>query len=385
MVSNILSKSLYGFKNGTMAPTVLVIFGATGDLARRKIFPALTVLLEKKILPADFKIVAFGRRPFDDEEFRRFVEEGLSVLSGPNEASRADLQRRLSYHQGLFTDALSYKRLAQKLGDIDEFEFKKCSNKLFYLAVPPEHYEMIGNHLAQSGLTIPCSDGTGWTRVLLEKPFGRDYRSARKLDRLLGKLFREEQIFRIDHYLAKETVQNILTFRFENSIFEPLWNDKHITSVEIDLLESGIVGSRGLLYDGLGTLRDVGQNHLLTMLSVIAAERPREFKGEALRSARSAVLRKLQPVRIKELPRFVRRGQYDGYIKENGVAPNSQTETFFRLKAFIGNKRWRGVPFILTSGKALAHSKAEIRICFKDGAYKSSGPNLLSFRVQPEE
>ena len=373
-------------------PTVLVIFGATGDLARRKIFPALANLIDRQLITDGFRLVAFGRRNFSDDDLRRFVGEAVASGSFRSQTTVKTLLDRASYHHGFFEDLSAYRALADRLGGLDADVFGRCSNKLFYLAVPPAFYELIATKLSASGLTIPCSDGEGWTRVLIEKPFGSDHKSARKLDRLLGTLFREEQIFRIDHYLAKDTIQNILTFRFANSLFEPLWNGDHIAKVEINLFESGGIGGRGVLYDHLGALRDVGQNHLLGMLAAVAMEKPESFDAASLRPERARVLRKLSAPAAASIGRFVRRGQYEGYRFETGVAADSQTETFFRLKAFVASRRWRGVPFILSSGKALPESRVEIRIHFKGGesiggrreAVKTRG-NTLTFCIQPEE
>jgi len=359
------------------SPFVLVIFGATGDLARSKLFKALAALSSKGWL-ANFRVVAFGRRDFDDMSYRQFVFR--EALQGDSQS--AVILEKISYVKGEFKDASSYRRLGDKLSSVDAKEFKKCSNKLFYLAVPPVHYEVIISELSLSGLTIPCGGDLGWTRVLLEKPFGSDLETAKRLDLLLAKHFKEEQIFRIDHYLAKESLQNILAFRFSNSIFEPLWSRKFVERVEINFFEERTVAGRGLFYDGLGALLDVGQNHLLAMLSLIAMKKPKDLSAGALHKERAKVLGRLKIFCGQE--GVFRRAQYEGYRSESGVAPDSEAETFFTVAAAVLNLRWRNVPFLLSAGKALNESKVEIRIIFRkdDGRLNQ---NELIFKIRPSE
>jgi glucose-6-phosphate 1-dehydrogenase len=361
-------------------PTTYIIFGATGDLAQGKLLPALFDLKEKGMLPAQFKIVAFSRRPFSDEEFRQFSLTTLAVKKqGVGPSKLASFLELISYVQGTFDEEAAYPRLGEALAAIDQ-AFGICANKLFHLAVHPEFYEVILNNLAASGLSIPCGGNLGWTRVLVEKPFGRDTETAQKLDRLLGSLFQEEQIFRIDHYLAKETLQNILTFRFSNSLFEPLWNNEFIASVKLSLFEQADVSARGDFYDTVGALRDVGQNHLLQMLALVALDFPGELSTAAIRSARAKVLADLSCTKAS-------RAQYEGFTTELGVDPDSTTETYFALEAGINSPRWQGVPFYLESGKGVAESQAEIVVTFKDKTtqIKTDRPNQLIFRLQPDE
>lgn len=285
----------------------------------------------------------------------------------------------------------TYLELARTLQVLDEGRFKTCSNKLFYLAVPPTSYASVFDHLAKSGLTIPCGGDEGWTRVLVEKPFGRDLETAQALDAKLGKLFQEEQIFRIDHYLAKETVQNIITFRFANALFEPVWNANTIDRITIRMWETIGVGQRGSFYEDVGALRDVGQNHLLQMLALTAMDDPKELAAEAIRSARLAVLKKLAVIPDDALATQVVRGQYEGYRGEEAVAAASETETFFRVTAQVNTKRWRGVPFVLEAGKRLAENKVEIVVTFKEPvscvcpAEDQHHQNELTIRIQPDE
>jgi len=375
-------------------PTVIVIFGATGDLCIRKLIPSLFHLYRKGMLPKNFRIVAFSRRPMSNEEYYEFIKEEqkrrkLPNLQGPEFKK---FLKHVSYQEGLFDDPESYKNLKKKLIGFDTKEFSRCSNKLFYLAVPPDLYPTILEKLSRHGLTISCSDGEGWSRILIEKPFGRDDESAKNLDQMLGKLFREEQIFRIDHYLAKETLQNILMFRFSNMLFEPLWNNKYIEKIELKIYEKLDIAGRGAFYDNVGALRDVGQNHLLRMLALIAMEKPQGMNATDIRAERFRVMKSLQPIDEKDVEKYTVRGQYKGYREEKAVAENSTTETYFKLKAFINNKRWNGVPFILESGKGLKENKAEIVVYLKEfETYLCpvvggcNFQNIITFKIQPEE
>lgn len=374
----------------TIAPTSIVIFGVTGDLASRKLFPSLFDLFLKRALPPKYRIVGFSRRPLSPEEFAELISNSLAKKN-PSPEHLKDFLAHCFYQQGNFDELASYERLGKRLAEVDEKDFNQCSNKLFYLSVPPNLYEGIFEQLSASGLTIPCGGDMGWTRVLVEKPFGSDSASAKHLDTQLGKLFKEEQIFRIDHYLAKETLQNILTFRFSNSIFEPLWNREHIESVEIRLWEKLDLQGRGAFFDTVGTLRDVGQNHMLQMLALIAMEKPVNFSAQAVRHNRAEVFRALKPIPVADLSKKMIRAQYEGYAEEKGVNPRSDTETYFRLEAEIDNARWKGVPFHIEAGKALDEAGSEIRIRFKkldpicpiDS--EDCGGNILIFRIQPVE
>jgi len=377
-------------------PTVFVIFGITGDLASRKLLPALLSLYVKKLLPARFAIVGFSRRSFTREEFRELIRSKLNIQLGQfNEEDVKHFLDHISYEQGFFDSAVAYTRLAEKLKSIDD-SWGQCSNKLFHLSVPPDLYEGILKDLSSSGMTEPCDDKSGWTRILIEKPFGNDIETARSLDKLLGKLFREEQIFRIDHYLAKEALQNIIAFRFANPIFAPMWNNKYIDKVHIKLYEKLDIQGRGSFYDGIGALKDVGQNHMLQMLALIAMNEPKSLKADDIRKERLAVLKALRKNTLRQLDANVIRGQYEGYIKESGVSANSQTETYFRIATAVDNSTWKGVPFFLENGKALSESKTEIDVYFKNdekhpliarGRDESlfEKQNILTFRIQPDE
>ncbi|MGB9609129.1 MAG: NAD(P)-binding domain-containing protein, partial [Minisyncoccia bacterium] len=265
-----------------------------------------------------------------------------------------------------------------------------CANKLFYLAVPPKYYKTIFKNLHKNNLHLPCKSGGGWTKILVEKPFGRDFKTAKELDELLGQLFFENQIYRIDHYLAKETVQNILTFRFSNSIFEPLWNKNNIEKIYIKFYEkSGILG-RGEFYDGVGALRDIGQNHILQLLALFTMEKPNNFSPEVIRQKRAEILKKLKIFKLNEVKKFTIRGQYANYLNEPGVKSNSLTETYFKILAFLDDANWRNVPIYLEGGKNLGENKVEIEITFRHKfpclcSENNHLKNVLSYEIQPQE
>lgn len=365
-------------------PTIFVVFGVTGDLASRKLLPALLGLYAKRLLPQKFSIIGFSRRSFSREEFRELIRGKLNIRPGQfNEEDVKHFLDHISYEQGYFDEKPAYDRLALHIKDIDD-RWGQCSNKIFHLSIPPTLYENVLTNLASSKLNKSCDDGTGWTRILIEKPFGNDIKTAKSLDKLLGDLFKEDQIFRIDHYLAKETLQNILSFRFSNSMFETMWSSQFISRVHIKLFEGSSVQGRGAFYDPVGALRDVGQNHLLAMLALIAMEKPRTWSADNIRKERADVVDSLSSINARNIEKTVVKGQYEGYLGESGVAGNSRTETYFRLEAKINSKRWKGVPFYLESGKSLAETKTEIDVYFK-GAKNIDSQNILTFRIQPEE
>lgn len=366
-------------------PTTFVILGVTGDLADKKLLPSIYNLFKKGKLPNKFSIVGFSRRDWSDKDFRNFASQSIGD-------DNQEFLNNLYYVQGNFDNNESFLKLGQKIGEIDN-KMVTCSNKLFHLAVPPKFYETILNQLAKSGLTIPCGGEEGWTRILIEKPFGNDTETARKLDELLGKLFKEEQIFRIDHYLAKEVIQNILAFRFSNTMFEPLWNNKHIEKVSIEMFEDKDVGERGSFYEATGALRDVGQNHLMQMLALVGMEKPESISCEHVRKERAKVISQLRKYTKTDAKRNAVRGQYEGYKETDGVNQESEVETFFSIKAHINNRRWKNVPFILSSGKGLEEPCVQIKIyfkdpdpnCFMEGNCQDQEKNILTFRIQPNE
>lgn len=376
-------------------PTTFIIFGATGDLVRRKIAGSLLKLYSKGFMPEDFQVLGISRRNYTDTQFRDFIfEKSLKKLGNKFDKNIiSNFLKKLIYIKGYFNEDSTYNRinecLLSKTGGLNF-----CDNKLYYLAVPPKFYMDIFKNLAKSGLTLSCSPESGWTRILVEKPFGRDISTAAKLDQMLGKLFMEKQIFRIDHYLAKDTIRNILFFRFSNIIFEPIWNNNYIEKIEIKLLEDLDIGTRGSFYDNIGALRDVGQNHILQMLALIAMENPKEHSAEKIREGRVKVLKSLMPInKPEDIEKNIIRGQYDGYKDNKDVESTSKTETYFNVKAYIANKRWKDVPFYLESGKALDSKKTEIVIYFRNTInclchqdHKNSvHQNILSIKIFPKE
>lgn len=394
--------------NTTVSPFVMVIFGATGDLTGRKLMPALYHLLSQGILPDTFFIVGVARRPFSQEEFREMMKEAVEKnskskiqISNKIQNSKIEnidiwkkLEKNIYYQQGLFEDKAPYEALIPRLSAFDK-EIGACITRFFYLATPPPNYPDILRHLADTKLSEGCMQGSNkWTRVLIEKPFGKDLNEAKKLEDQLSKIFEEKQIYRIDHYLAKETIQNILAFRFANQI-EALWNKDYIDHVQITLAESGGIGKRGKFYEGMGALKDVAQNHLMAMLAYVTMEEPESMTAEHIREKRVAVLEKIRCISADDGGKNVVRGQYSGYRQEKDVDVNSLTETFVAFKLFIDNPRWQGVPFYLRTGKRLKESVTRIDIQLKNRNSKlfkqfhslsaEENAGLISIRVQPKE
>lgn len=371
--------------------TTIVIFGATGDLNQHKLLPSLYDLYTKNLLPSGFRILGTSRQEFSDQAYRDFARAALEESGGDRKMCETFCER-LHYEPGLFDDPKLYCRLAERLSKLDS-SAGKCSNKLMYLAVPPQFYETIFNQLASSGLSQSCSGDAGWVRILLEKPFGRDLETAQKLDRTLSKIFNEEQIFRIDHYLTKNALENILAFRFSNLIFDPPWSRTYIDRVHIRLFEAIDVGNRGSFYDGVGALRDVAENHALQMLALIAMDNPGSRDANAIREKRSAVLKALRPLNKRAVRESTVKGQYEGYRDTEDVAPDSKTATYFKLQTCIDTARWKGVPFILEGGKALSEHRTDITVHFKEtptcicDESESHLPhaNVVRFTVAPEQ
>ena len=371
-------------------PLTIVIFGATGDLFQQKLAGALFDLHQKKMLPEKTEIVGFSRKPFSHDQFRAFIQNALATRADGKVIEPEEFVSRALYQQGDLGDKKSYELLGGLLAERDRLN-GACSDKLFHLAVPPNLYETVFTRLSASGLAIPCAPGLSdekkeWRGVLVEKPFGNNEKEAARLDRLLGKLFEEEQIFRIDHYLAKETMQNIISFRFSNGLFESLWSKSRVERVEIRFLKKDDVSGRGSFYDGVGALRDVGQNHLLQMLALVAMKNPGELKAGPIRKARTDALKKVG-VRLSS----VVRGQYEGYAQEKGVRPSSTTETYFKITADVQNNHWKGVPFILKSGKALKENDVSISVFFKPTpclcpeGHERAHQNVLTFGLEPKD
>lgn len=377
-------------------PSIFIIFGATGDLVARKIAPALFHLFVKGALPKKFLVLATGRRSFSASDFQNYIGEIIKrhaktcQICREKKSSLTPFLKLFSYRTVEFNSPENYRSLAATLQSLDD-RGGVCTNKLFYLAVTPEMYPTIFNNLARTGLTKSCGVAQGWTRVIVEKPFGQDLKTAQKLDRLLAKLFQEIQIYRVDHYLAKEMVQNILAFRFSNNLFEQSWNKNFIEKIEIRLWEKLGVENRGSFYDGLGALRDVGQNHLLQMLALVTMEHPLDFSADTIRAKRAEILKTLIPPSARELKKFSWRAQYQGYRDISGVTPNSATETYFKIRTFLSAPKWQDVPIILESGKRLPEQCKEIVVTFKHSrpclcpSEKEHYQNRLTIRLEPQE
>ena len=370
--------------NRAQTPATFVIFGASGDLTHRKLVPALYASFKKGRLGNCARIVGFARRPYSHASFRSELQTALQQLHpGLYEAeSWASFSELLYYVQGDFNRPEDYTHLSMTLQTLEG----KPTNRLYYLATAPEYYTVIVAGLGQSSLAI--EDG-GWRRIIIEKPFGSDLESAMALDQAVHAVFREDQVFRIDHYLGKETAQNILVLRFANAIFEPLWNGHFIDHVQITVAETVDIGHRAEYYDSTGVLRDMFQNHLLHLLALIAMEPPASFKAEAVRNEKVKLFQSIRPIAMSDAVR----GQYDGYLDVPGVAPGSQTPTFAALKLAVDNWRWQGVPFYLRSGKALAAKTTEIVVVFQCPPHlmfdllgqSTVEPNVLSLCIQPDE
>lgn len=371
-------------------PTVLVIFGATGDLVRRKIIPALYYLYIHGRLPRLLQVVGYARRSITDDDFRQTIREILEKNElTTNTKAVEDFLAHFSYQSGNFESLADYRKLAERLGRVDD-AWQVCANKLFYLAVPPQFYKGLFTNLSRSGLTIPCSPEEGWTRVIVEKPFGQNAKTARQLDELLGKLFKEEQIYRIDHYLAKEMLQNILMFRFSNNLLEENWSNRAIKQIDIRLWETLGVEDRGGFYDGVGALRDVGQNHLLQMLALITMDHPRSFTAQAIRQKRGEILEQLIELPAKLAAELSARGQYTGYQKIKDVTPRSKTETYFRIETELASPRWQGIPITLEAGKRMGEVRKEIVVTFHHTRPCLCPPgkhyrNRVVFQLEPRE
>jgi glucose-6-phosphate 1-dehydrogenase len=380
-------------------PGVVVIFGASGDLTKRKLLPALFHLEQQGLLPAEFAIVGVARRDLKST-FAADMKDGILKFGGvkQDDSRIDDFIEKVDYHEMNFDDDAGYANLKAMLEKIDK-ERGTEGNRLFYLAVAPEYFSDIINRLGEHGMAHPQK---GRARVIIEKPFGHDLESARELNDEVNKVFDEEQIFRIDHYLGKETVQNILVFRFANGIFEPIWNRNFIDHVQITAAENIGIEGRGPFYEKAGALRDVVQNHVMELLSFVAMEPPVSFEANSVRGEKVKVWRAIKPIPIENTVR----GQYalgmadgqqvQGYREEDRVDPNSSTETYAALKLEMENWRWAGVPFYLRAGKRMAKRVTEITIQFKQpplllfdrpgtGACNEIQPNLMVIRIQPDE
>jgi len=381
-------------------PCAIVMFGASGDLAQRKLLPALYDLAFHACLAPRFRLVGFARTKMDDAEFRRKSDESLSKVKAPGAGDKrwADFLEHLHYFAGDYNDPEAFQRLAKRLDELDS-EGQLGGNRLFYLATPPEIYLEIIEQLGKAGLNRPKS-GQSWTRVIIEKPFGRDQASARALNEKVLSVFDESQVYRIDHYLGKETVQNLLVFRFGNGIFEPLWNRNYIDHVQITAAEALGVERRAAFYENTGALRDMIQSHVLQLTSLVAMESPANFDATSVRNEKIKVLQSIRTFTPDSIWKNVVRGQYGpgqvdgqavpGYRQEPGVKPDSAAETFVAMKLLVDNWRWSGVPFYLRTGKRLKKAMTEVVIEFKPAPHRvfhGEKPelNCIVLNIQPDE
>ena len=384
----------------------MVIHGASGDLTRRKLIPSLMNLRRQGLLSKNFAVVGVARRDKTDAEFRDEVLAGIAAagLDAPDPADWAAFSERLYHQHGDFAHPATYMELKTRLDALDQ-ELETGGNQVHYLSVPPDGFVPIVEGLGHAGLLTRSPDPYGpFRRVIVEKPFGHDLDSAVELDRKLSAVLAETQVYRIDHYLGKETVQNILAFRFGNGIFEPVWNRRYVDHVQITVAESIGVGSRGSFYEGAGAMRDMLQSHMLHVMALLAMEPPAGLKGESVRAEKAKVLQAVRPMRPEQVLTDCVRGQYGagaaadgarvkGYRQEDGVAPDSHTETYAAMRLTIENWRWAGVPFYLRTGKRLTGRSTEMVVRFRqaplmlfgDEVFSGMGPNRLIVRVQPCE
>jgi glucose-6-phosphate 1-dehydrogenase len=371
-----------------MAHTI-VIFGASGDLTSRKLIPALYQLHRKGRLPADTRIVGFSRTEFSHDAWRKQLTETTREFAGKEFAEETwrEFAAKIFYHAGDIGQANDFTALAKLLGELEE---GKEATRVYYLSTAPQFYAEAVGRLGAAGL---ADEAKGPRRIVIEKPFGIDLASAEALNAAVHKVFAEKQVYRIDHYLGKETVQNLLVLRFANAIFEPIWNRNYIDHVQITAAEEVAVGRRGAYYDHAGVLRDMFQNHLLQLLMVTAMEAPVRRTADAIRDEKVKVLQAIRPLTAAEVAEATTRGQYDGYLKEPGVAPDSQTATFATVRLGVDNWRWQGVPFYLRSGKWMSCRTTQIVIQFRqpphmmfgDGKSAAHESNKLVIQVQPAE
>lgn len=389
----------------TADPCILVIFGATGDLTSRKLLPAIYNLAREGQLPPHFACVGFARREKDHDQFRQEMRAAVNMFSRSKPVDADlwnDFSENLFYHRSEFDNDEGYDSLRVFLEELDH-KYGTKGNRVFYLSTPPSYFPVISEKLSKHKLIYPVNEESGkWSRVIIEKPFGHDVKSSIELQNQIEKYMAESQVYRIDHYLGKETVQNLMVFRFSNAIFESLWNNRHINHVEITVAEEIGIGTRGNFFEEAGILRDIVQNHMMQLLCLVAMEPPVNLQPGSIHDEKVKVLEAVKPISMDNFHKQVVRGQYGpgfingeeviGYREENNVSPTSQIETFAALRLSIENWRWSGVPFYLRAGKRLPKRATEIAIHFKKAPgvlfqdqNATSQPNVLIIRIQPNE
>ena len=367
-------------------PCVLVVFGASGDLTARKLMPAVAQLARRGQLPKEFTVVGVARTEMDDDDFRQRIGDAVDEKG----EAWTKVLSRFRYVAGDYGEEETFHRLEGTLKSVDS-DLGTNGSRVFYLATPPGVFDDVARGLAQRGLN--AQDDRSFARLVIEKPFGHDLATAEELDRGLHSCFAEDQIYRIDHYLGKETVQNVLALRFANVIFEPIWNRRYVDHVQITVAEEAGIGHRGSFYETAGALRDIVQNHLLQVLSLVAMEPPARMEAEAIRDEKVKVLHAVDILTPEEVDGAAVRGQYDGYLREEGVDPKSTVETFVGMRLMVDNWRWAGVPFYVRTGKRLAKRVTEVMMQFKPVPHLPFGnnltteltPNDLVVRIQPDE
>ena len=386
--------------NRIAGPSGLVIFGVTGDLARKKLMPAVYDLANRGLLPPGFALVGFARRDWEDQDFEKVVYEAVKAYARTpfDDDVWNQLKQGIRFVQGEFDDDEAFERLKKTIHDLDEHR-GTMGNHAFYLSIPPKSFPQVTEQLRRSGLAEPA-DGQ-WRRVVIEKPFGSDLKTARELNDVVESVFPPDAVFRIDHYLGKETVQNILAFRFANGMFEPIWNSNFVDHVQITMAEDIGIGSRAGYYDGIGAARDVIQNHLLQLMALVAMEEPVSFNAYSLRIEKQKILANARPPARMDL--HTSRAQYiegwaggeevPGYLQEADIPADSTTETFAAIRIDIATRRWAGVPFYLRTGKRLGRRVTEVAVVFKRAPHQpfgnndteELGQNALVMRIQPDE
>jgi glucose-6-phosphate 1-dehydrogenase len=377
-------------------PTGLIVFGASGDLTSGKLLPSLFDLYRRELISENFYILGCGRTEMSDEQFSQFAAEAIEKDAGKAADHAKKFTQKCHFINGDYDDAAFYEKLKNRIEELNR-QHKVESNLIFYLSVPPFLYPVVVAQLGAGGLVSPES------KLVVEKPFGHDLQSAQQLNEIISRTFRESQVYRIDHYLGKETVQNILMFRFANAIFEPIWNRNYIDHIQITIAESSGIGHRAGYYDENGALRDMFQNHVLQMLALVAMEPPTSFEADRVRDEKIKLLRAIRPIGFEPWSAQIVKGRYTagqidgkdvcGYLQEKGIPADSQTETYIAAKLLIDNWRWRGVPFYVRSGKRLAAKDTEIVITFRHvphSMFLSAGleelpPNILTLQIQPQE